>query len=49
MSENCLTLNIYVPRSLQSNSSEKLPIMIWVHGDGQRTPYYGEASAWPSG
>ena len=37
MTEDCLTLNVYVPRSLNLNDStnpptEKLPVMIWIHG-----------------
>ena len=46
MTENCLTLNIFVPRDLRSNSSEKLTVMIWVHGGryrgGSATGYHGD-------
>ncbi|KAK3102785.1 hypothetical protein FSP39_013898 [Pinctada imbricata] len=31
-SEDCLFLNIYVPREL--NKSEKLSVMVWIHGGG---------------
>ena len=33
MTEDCLMLNIYVPRDLQSAASpDLLPVMIWIHG-----------------
>jgi cholinesterase len=31
-SEDCLTLNIWAPKS--SNESNKLPVLIWIHGGG---------------
>lgn len=32
MSEDCLFLNIYVPKILESN--RKIPVMVWIHGGG---------------
>ena len=32
--EDCLILNVYVPESAISN---KLPVMVWIHGGGLRT------------
>ena len=32
MSEDCLYLNVYAP----CNNSERLPVMVWVHGGGSR-------------
>ncbi|XP_033763107.1 neuroligin-4, X-linked-like [Pecten maximus] len=44
-SEDCLTLNIFVPEVTSSNTS-KLPVMIWIHGGayaiGQSGIYSGE-------
>ena len=44
--DTCFTLNIFVPRYLRSNSSEKLAVMIWVHGGryrgGSATDYHGD-------
>lgn len=31
-SEDCLTLNIYVPQGVKTNN--KLPVMVWIHGGG---------------
>lgn len=49
MTEDCLTLNIFVPRDLNSNSTTmaKLPVMIWIHGgafvSGSAKGYDGDA------
>ena len=32
MTEDCLMLNIFVPRSFHDNKAEKLPVMVWIHG-----------------
>ncbi|TMW44054.1 hypothetical protein DOY81_010861 [Sarcophaga bullata] len=32
-SEDCLFLNVYVPKSAK-NSSKQLPVMVWIHGGG---------------
>ena len=32
MTEDCLMLNIFVPRSFHGSDTEKLPVMIWIHG-----------------
>lgn len=32
MSEDCLFLNVYVPKTLDSN--RKIPVMVWIHGGG---------------
>lgn len=32
-SENCLFLNVYVPKG---NSKKSLPVMVWIHGGGFR-------------
>ncbi|XP_069128554.1 neuroligin-4, X-linked-like [Argopecten irradians] len=44
-SEDCLTLNIFVPEVISSNNS-KLPVMLWIHGGaytiGQSGIYSGE-------
>jgi para-nitrobenzyl esterase len=41
MSEDCLTLNIWIPRI--GDTSKKLPVMFWIHGGGFRTG----AGSWP--
>lgn len=33
-SENCLFLNVYVPKNLKLSSSKPLPVMVWIHGGG---------------
>lgn len=43
MSEDCLYLNVWVPAGV--NPSDKLPVMVWIHGGGLRnggasTPLY---------
>ncbi|MCG8315664.1 MAG: carboxylesterase family protein, partial [Pseudomonadales bacterium] len=35
MSEDCLTLNIWVPNALDTTTPSNLPVMFWVHGGGQ--------------
>ena len=32
--EDCLFLNIYVPRQVLATSTQQLPVMIWIHGGG---------------
>lgn len=53
-SEDCLTLNIWAPRTTKSyghDSAELLPVMIWIHGGGftsggSASPYkYGDRLA----
>ncbi|XP_078619121.1 carboxylesterase 1D-like [Branchiostoma floridae x Branchiostoma japonicum] len=41
-SEDCLYLNVFVPRSVLANSSVRLPVMCWLHGGEYR---YGTAGA----
>ena len=38
MSEDCLYLGIATPAK---NASEKLPVMVWIHGGGFQTEWYG--------
>ena len=33
-SEDCLYLNIWSPRDHSSATSDKLPVMVWIHGGG---------------
>ena len=40
-SEDCLSLNVYVPAGRTANA--KLPVMFWIHGGG----YFGGASSEP--
>lgn len=42
-SEDCLSLNSYVPHALKSN--DLMPVMIWIHGGGF---VQGAASNYPS-
>ena len=32
--EDCLVLNIYVPRNVYNDPSSKAPVMVFVHGGG---------------
>ena len=32
MTEDCLMLNIFAPRGFHDDNSEKLPVMVWIHG-----------------
>mgnify|MGYP001252701001 CR=1 FL=1 len=41
ISEDCLTLNIWIPRI--GDTGKKLPVMFWIHGGGFRTG----AGSWP--
>ena len=41
-SEDCLTLNIWIPRDLASG--EKLPVMVWIYGGNFRSG----AGSWPN-
>ena len=34
MTEDCLSLNVYVPRRFQVPSTNQLPVIIWIHGGG---------------
>jgi len=44
-SEDCLYLNIWSPRTLGSENSEKLPVMFWIHGGGNTI---GTANTYPA-
>ncbi|XP_035672240.1 crystal protein-like [Branchiostoma floridae] len=37
ISEDCLYLNIFAPRTVLTNSTTKLPVMVWFHGGGYET------------
>ncbi len=39
MSEDCLTLNVWSP---DPSATAKLPVMVWVHGGGNRTGHGGQ-------
>lgn len=47
MTEDCLMLNIFVPRDFNTNNTDKLPVMTWVHGgafvSGSAKGYNGDA------
>ncbi|PVI08238.1 alpha/beta-hydrolase [Periconia macrospinosa] len=51
VSEDCLTLNIWIPEGAKKGNLNKLPVMIWIHGGGFTTngaasPYkYGDRLA----
>ncbi|XP_055921512.1 juvenile hormone esterase isoform X2 [Eupeodes corollae] len=38
-SENCLFLNVYTPRRKEDDTSEKLPVMVFIHGGGYMFGY----------
>ena len=44
-SEDCLYLNIWSPRAHSSADSEKLPVMVWIHGGGNTI---GTANTYPA-
>jgi para-nitrobenzyl esterase len=44
-SEDCLYLNIWAPRAHSSADTEKLPVMVWIHGGGNTI---GTANTYPA-
>ena len=32
--EDCLLLNVYVPRYVYNDSSSEVPVMVYIHGGG---------------
>ena len=39
--EDCLFLNVYVPKSAIENEDASLPVMVWIHGGGL---YFGSGN-----
>eukprot|EP00058_Branchiostoma_floridae_P019303 XP_002604793.1 hypothetical protein BRAFLDRAFT_70643 [Branchiostoma floridae] len=37
LSEDCLYLNVFAPRTVLANSTVRLPVMVWFHGGGYDT------------